>query len=116
MLPNSVDETFTVGLYAPDAPPLLLESFSEIELESIFAQSDEELRQLVLDKKVEMGIVLGPGLVEALNSGAPTSVPLYVRADAPQEVKESFSIHFRLFFNDLSYRLTDQPLAVEATE
>ena len=111
-LPKTVDETLTMGIYAPALP----ESFQEVFQQDIeqglvvsFVDSEEELKNAVVEGDYLVGIVLPEDMQQKLAAGEKPQVTLYTGPDVPSEVVDIF----RLTIDELAFRQVGQPLDVE---
>jgi ABC-2 type transport system permease protein len=93
-LPPTLDDTFSLGVYAPgigaDALLALLEA-DEAEAEGLALlrlESDAALRQAVQDESVLAGLALPQDLQSALLAGERPTIELYLRADTPTEMRD----------------------------
>jgi len=111
VMPRSVDVTLRIGLYAPGEIPAF-ESVQEQGLEFEDVASEEELGQAVIDGKVIAGISLPADTVGRLIGGERPTVNVFFAADTPEETKGAIEV----IIQELSYRMTGQPLAVEISE
>ena len=114
LMPRTLDETLTLGLYAPEGgAQVLLELIEEEDAEGLewrVVDSDAALRQAVLDDEVAAGIVWPADLLAENMAGRRPLVGLYLRADAPPEMRELMTV----LVEGLSLALSDQPLQIEA--
>ena len=63
-LPNQVDETLELALYAPDIPIDLLEEMEEDGLEFLDMDSEEALKEVVMTGDYGVGVALPENLIQ----------------------------------------------------
>lgn len=110
-MPKSVDESLDIGLYTP----IMLPAFEQVEGEGLkvqVVQSEEELKEGVIDGQYIAGIALPADIMEDLISGQKPKISLYFAPDVPQETKDAVEFIIR----ELVYQQTGQPLTVEVSE
>ncbi len=94
LMPRSLDETLALAVYAPGGSGEALQQLMQAEnaeaegLELQFVDSDDALRQAVLDEEAVAGLSLPADLQRALLAGERPVVGLYLRADAAHEMQE----------------------------
>ncbi len=114
-LPPTLDETLSMGVYPPGATVEGLRSLIQAEeaegqaLDLHIFESDAALRQAVLDDDVMAGLVLPEDLQAALMAGEGPTVGLYMRADAPAEMRDMMVG----LVEGLSLVLSGRPLEIE---
>jgi ABC-2 type transport system permease protein len=111
LMPPSVDESLEIGLYAPVALP----TFGQMEgegLEIEVVESEEALREAVIDGQYVAGIALPGNTVEKFMSGQKPTISVYFASDVPQETKDAVEVLIR----EVAYQLVGQPLTVEISE
>jgi ABC-2 type transport system permease protein len=111
VMPVSVDENLEIGLYSPVSLPI----FTQIEeegLEISLVESEELLKEAVLDGSYVVGISIPADVAEKLNSKQKPVVILYFTPDTPQELKDAMEIVVK----ELAFIQTGQPLAFEVSE
>jgi hypothetical protein len=87
-MPQTVDEIIEVGLHArSDAEPVT-EILNAQGLSFLSMDSEQELRQAVLDGVVMGGILLPEGMLADLAQGARPTVAVLVPSDTPAEMRE----------------------------
>ncbi len=87
-MPQSVDETLKIGLYAPVLPA----SFQQVGkkgLEFHLFDSEESLKKAVTDGTFIGGVVFPADLMERLASGLMVKVNMYFAPDTPTETKSA---------------------------
>ncbi len=111
VMPRSVDESLDIGLYTP----VMLPAFEQVEEEGLEirrVETEEELKEGVIDGKYIAGIALPADIVEALTSGQRPRIYLYFASDIPQENKDAVEFIIR----ELVYQQAGQPLTIEVSE
>ncbi len=116
VLPSSVDESLTLGIYAPSIPDTFLEFLSSSDITLQAFDSDEALRQAVIDYQYPAGVSLEDNAISGILFGQETTVTVYFASDAPQEIVDMMRTVLRLALNELSYNLSGNPLALEFNE
>lgn len=116
LLPSSVDENLTLAVYAPTIPDVFLEVLTGNDVGIVSLESDEALRQAVIDSQYPAGIVLTGDVIGGILSGQEATVTVYYASDAPTEIVDALRTVLRLAFNELSYTLRGNPLQVEFQE
>ena len=110
-MPKSVDESLDIGLYTP----AMLPAFEQVEGEGLKLQvveTEEELKEGVINGQYIAGIALPSDIMEDLISGQKPEISLYFSPDVPQETKDAVEFIIR----ELVYQQTGQPLTVEVSE
>jgi ABC-type multidrug transport system permease subunit len=103
LLPNTVDESIKVGVYAPGLGSQFTQAFdsdaisTETGLEVVPFESPEALESAVIDgtevevdgqkQTLDIGMVFPDGLAASLDAGEPATVTIYVDAAVPAEVQ-----------------------------
>jgi ABC-2 type transport system permease protein len=116
LLPAAVDESLTVAVYAPTIPPVFLQFLSGNDITVASLESDEALREAVINSDYVAGVVLTGDVINNIMRGQATTVTVYFASDAPPEVVNALRPVLRLAFNELSYTLTGNPLRLEFSE
>jgi len=111
-MPASVDEKLAIGLYAPQLPPVLEELQQEEGLTIEQAESEEALKDAVIEGRLEAGIILSAEAIQKLLGGQKARIELYFPSDAPDEFKEAIITLVR----ELAYLQSGQVLTVEVSE
>jgi ABC-2 type transport system permease protein len=97
VMPRTVNETLKLGLYAPTVPPAL-EQMDEVQglaLERF--DSEETLREAVVEGEYPAGVVLPAGLMEKLAAGELVRVEVLVGPDVPEELEGAASALIQQF-------------------
>jgi ABC-2 type transport system permease protein len=111
LMPASVDEKLTLGLYAPDLPA----GFEIAPGEGLVIErtaTESALREAVLDGEYGAGIILPAGFVQVLATGGNAGATIYFTADAPQEFRDTISVLIR----EIGYALSGQTVPLEISE
>ncbi|MBA7623667.1 hypothetical protein ES703_31065 [subsurface metagenome] len=111
LMPKAVDENLEIGLYAPIELPI----FEQVEAEGLVidaVESEEILKEAVIDGSYVAGIAVPPDAMEMLMSGQVPSITVYVASDVPEEIKDSVTV----IIKELAYRQAGQPFPVEINE
>ncbi len=111
ILPSGVDEKFELALYAPVVPPAF-EQLAAQGAEVTFFDTEEELRQSVLDGDFQVAVSLPPDVLDIWASGGKPNITVYYASTAPPEINEAIVTLVR----ELSYIQTGQALAFDTTE
>lgn len=112
LLPRTVDETLTFGIYAPVMPPTLAQTLAD---EGVILQdwpSEEALRAAVAAGDVQAGIVLPPDMTAQLMAGQKPAVHLYLAAELPAEIRDMYQVMVR----ELAFLIGGRPLDIETQE
>lgn len=112
LLPRTVDETLSFGIYAPVMPPALVASLAEegIELES--QPSEEALKAAVAAGDFAAGVVLPSDMAGQLAAGARPQVRLYLTGELPAELRDVYLMLVR----ELAFTVGGQALDIETEE
>lgn len=112
-LPNSVDETFAVAVYAPSLPDNLSQFLGNNQMKIASMESEDALREAVISLDYMAGLVLTPDVLAGILSGAQTQVTVYFVSDAPPEMVDALTTVLRFAFNDWHYALRGESLALD---
>ncbi len=111
VMPGTVNENLEIGLYAPVALP----AFTEIQEEGLevkTVESDDALKEGVLEGMYVAGVSLPADIMEQLGTGQKPTISLYFTPDVPKEMKDTVALIIR----ELAYVQTGQPLNIDVTE
>jgi len=111
VMPKSVDESLDIGLYAPVIPPVF-EQIQEEGLEIKVVESEETLKEAVIDGQYVAGIVLPVDITEKLMSGQKPHIKVYFASDVPEETKDAIQVLIREF----AFQQMGQALAIVVSE
>ncbi len=112
LLPRTVNETLTFGIYAPTMPPRLAEVLAD---EGVVLQdwpSEDALRAAVTAGDVQAGIVLPPDMAGQIMAGNKPLVRLYLASELPAEFREMYQMLVR----ELAFLVGGRPLDIETQE
>ena len=110
VMPGTVDETLKIGLYAPSvpaAPEYIHQGDAGIEVQE--AESEEALKEDVMEGRYVTGIVLPEDFADRIAAGLSPDITAYVASDAPDEVKEFIGT----LLTEVAYSLTGQTLDID---
>jgi len=111
LMPQTVDESLKIGLYSPITFP----AFEQVQAEGLVidsVESEEALKNAVVNGDYVAGIALSADIINSLMSGQKPNISLYLASDTPDEIKDSIAFIIR----ELAYQQAGQPLAVEINE
>ncbi len=111
IMPSSVNESLEIGLYAPVIPPVF-EQIQEEGLQIQMVESEELLKEAVIDGQYVAGIALPADIMESFMSGQKPRIIVYFASDVPEEIKAAVVVLIR----ELAYQQTGQALTIEITE
>ena len=111
VMPASADENLEIGLYSPVSFPVFTE-IDEEGLEITSVESEELLKEAVLNGSYLAGISIPEDAAEKLALNQTPVVTLYFSPDAPQETKDAMEVAVKEF----AYIQAGQPLAFEVSE
>jgi ABC-2 type transport system permease protein len=112
IMPRTLDETIEIGFYAPLSPLLFNRN---MESEGVVVRSfntDQALKQAVMDKKFNLGISIPEGLWKSAETGEKPKIYVYYASDTPGEIKEMYTI----FIGEMIQQMTGSGLRVEDVE
>jgi len=112
LLPNQVDETLELALYAPDIPRDLLEDMEEDGLEYLEMDSEKALREAVTAGDYPVGVVIPVNLAQRIAAGELPEMRVYFTPDVPAEFREIYVI----MAQELAFMISGAPLYLEANE
>ncbi len=111
VMPSTVNENLDIGLYAPVTLPAFTQMQEEgLEIETV--ESEEALKEGVIEGRYVAGVSLPADTMEKLASKQKPTISLYFTPDVPQEMKDTVVLIIR----ELAYVQTGQALSIEATE
>ncbi len=112
LLPDTIDETIGLGLYTPVADEAITAFFEEEGERVVMTTSQSELRQIVLEGEVALGIAFSNLMTETIQSGEQLEVTIYLPSDAPEEMLAMAEA----LVETIVFALFDIPLDFEVTE
>jgi ABC-2 type transport system permease protein len=110
VMPNSVDETLEIGLYAPVVPPsleLIREGESGLKIEDV--ESEEALREAVSGGQYVAGIVLPADIMEKFELKELPDIVVYFPSDMPDEIRDVING----LITEMAYLETGQVLNID---
>lgn len=116
VMPQTVDESLSIAVYAPSIPPIVLNFLSDNDLTIQSFDSDEALQAAVTTGEYPVGIVLSGDFLTSILGGQPTSLRAYFSSNTPVEINDAMRTVLRNAFNELSYSLSGSPLNVTFEE
>lgn len=102
ILPKTVKETIKIGYYSP-SPHVVTGTAKEapgISIQNV--NSDERLKQAVVDKKFHIGISVSGEILKPSDPGKNTQVRLYYSSEIPDEIMETYTIILDEMINRMS--------------
>jgi len=111
-IPNSVDETLEIGLYAPDFAPTLTDQVQSEGLLLNRAESEDALKAAVIAGDYPVGVALPADMLAQLRGGQKPRVNVYFTSEMPEEFRDAYT----LLLEELSFMMSGQALNIEATE
>jgi len=111
VMPQTVDENLKIGLYAPVNLPVF-EQIQEEGLEINAIESEQALKDGVIDGQFVAGIALPADILGGLSSGQKPKISIYFISDIPEEIKGAVEV----MITELIFLQTGQALPVEFTE
>lgn len=111
-LPNTVDETLDLAVYAPDIPRDVLEDMQEDGLEFHYMRSEEDLITAVTEGDFEVGVVMPINLRREIARGDLPEMRVFLTPDVPEEYRDVYTIMAR----ELAFLVAGDPLYLEVTE
>ena len=112
LMPDTVEEQLTMGLYAPTLPAAFIEELQGGGAIVVQAESEDALKAAMLRGDYNVGVALPPDFAAKLTAGQRSQITVYFTSDFPDELKDSYAI----VLQELAYVLTGQPLNVEVSE
>lgn len=110
VMPQTVDETLEMAVYAPVLPPILEQAGSQ-GLEFVLMESEEHLKEAVVGGEYLAGVVVPPDFVDKLMSGEKGRLDVYFNADTPEELQDSITV----LLEELAYLQSGQMLSVSVS-
>ena len=110
VMPNSVDETLEIGLYAPVVPPaleLIREGEGGLKIEEV--ESEEALREAVSGGQYAAGVVLPADILEKFEGNEPPDIKVYFASDMPDEIRDVING----LITEMAYLQTGQTLNID---
>jgi len=111
ILPAKVDEKFSLAMHAPVLPPAF-EMLAAEGAEVAFFDTDEALRQAVLDGDYQVAVSLPANIMDTWAAGGKPDITIYYASTAPPEIAEAIAT----LIKERSYIQTGQALQFDTTE
>lgn len=112
VMPRTVDETIELAVFAPQVPGFINQSVEEEGVILKMMDSEESLKQAILDREYEIGIAI-PGLdPRNVIRGEKPKIMIYYPSDLGKEMKEMFT----LFIGEWINSMIGTPLNIEENE
>ena len=111
VMPGSVDETLEIGLYAPSISAVF-EQIQSAESEGLKIESvnsEEELKESVIDGRYVAGLALPADIMEKLTSGQIPEIEVYFASDTPEEFREIIDV----VITEVAFMQTGQEMDIE---
>ena len=116
VMPSELDESFEIALYAPNMPQELQDVFGERGIDLNQTESEVALREAVADNEFGAGVVLSDEVMAQLATGQETTLTVYFSSETPEDINDALETLLSMTFNDISYRLSGQPLNIVVEE
>ncbi|MCA9886079.1 MAG: ABC transporter permease [Anaerolineae bacterium] len=116
LMPTNVEEDLTIAVYAPTIPDIFIEFLTGNDITITKVDSEEALRQGVIDLEYPAGLVLPGEVITGIARGEDTTVTIYLASDVPEEYLDALRTVLSLAFNELSYTLSGDPLNLDIHE
>ncbi len=110
VMPQTVDETLEMAVYAPVLPPILEQAGSQ-GLELVLMESEEQLKEAVTGGAYPAGVVVPPDFMDKLMSGEKGRLDVYFGTDTPAELQDSITV----LLEEMAYLQTGQMLSVHVS-
>jgi len=108
VMPDTMDETLVLAVYAP-VPPPILEQVEGQGLELKYMETEEQLKEVVAGGEYAAGVVVPPDIMDKLMSGEKARLDVYFGTDTPEEVQDAIVV----ILEELAYLQTGQMLTVQ---
>lgn len=112
LMPATVDETVTIGVYAPAIPPAFLGALAEEGVVLQTAVTEDALLQAMEDGEYNIGVVVSDDLLTRLAAQEQDDIILYFTPDFPQELHEAYAV----LFQELAYNMAGRPLTLNVRQ
>jgi ABC-2 type transport system permease protein len=112
VMPRQVDEDFSLGMYAPVLPPAFSQLTQQPGTDIEFFQTEDDMKQSILDGKYQAGIALPANIMEIWDSGGKPDITIYYASTAPPEVAEAV----KTLVEELSFNQAGQALSFNVDE
>jgi len=112
LMPNSVDETLEIGLYASNLPLIFQEIMEDNGLVIEQFQTEDLLKDAVLANDLPAGFIIPDDFATKITAGKKAHVKIYLGSDVPEEFKDIYAI----FLEELSFAMTGSTLNIDVIE
>lgn len=114
LLPKDIDETLLIGLYPPVIPEIFEEELAEGGLVFETADSEEAVRQAMLDGEYNVAFLLPEDFTQkvATRQAEDEEVVILFTSDFPEDIREAYVV----ILEELAFIISGQELSIEATE
>lgn len=112
LLPREIDDQLMIGVYEPSTDGPFAELMGAENLVVTMKNSEEALKEGILDGEFNAGVALPADFVASLSEGREARLKLYFGVDFPEELKSSFEI----IFKELVFVLAGRRIDIESTE
>ena len=112
IMPSTTDETLDLAMYAPVVPPAVGQIAAAEGIELEFFDSEEELKQAVLDGDYQVAIALPADIMEVWVEGGKPEITVYYASTASSEVSDVVVA----LVKEIAYMQTGQTLSYDTTE
>ncbi len=112
ILPSDVDEKLSLAMYAPVLPPAFSQLTTQDAAEIELFESEEALKEAVLDGDYQAAIALPTDIMEVWAAGGKPQITVYYSAMAPPEISAAIVA----LVKELAYMQTGQALNFDTTE
>jgi len=102
IMPNAIDETIEIGLYAPQASNISYKNIKEEGLIIRYMKTEDELKQAIIDKKLHIGISIPEDIQKSLLSAKKPQLFVYYSSDLSDEIKEMYTMLISEMINEMS--------------
>lgn len=111
-MPDTVDETLEMAIFAPNLPQELLAELEEAGVILTEMSDAAALRDAIIAGDYEVGVVLPNNFVQDVALSQDVTINLYFAANLPEEFKELY----RVFFEEIGFTLSGRALNINAHE
>ncbi|MCB0026486.1 MAG: ABC transporter permease [Anaerolineales bacterium] len=112
VMPNTVDDTFTLAIYAPGLTGQLADLSDAEGLELVNYDSIDQLKSDVENGDQQIGAVITDEALAQIATGERARIDLYFNSSTPDEFKELFTV----LFSQVAYVLGGNVANIEANE
>ena len=112
LMPDTVEDTFEMAIYAPGLTSQLGDLSTNEGLELVSYDSVDQLKADVESGEQQIGVVISDETLVQIASGEKARIDLYFNSTTPDEFKELFTV----LFAQVAYFLGGEVANIEATE